>query len=107
MNCKDAEKMIPDFLVKKLNRNQLSQFLEHVENCPDCMEELTIQYLVMTGTSLIEDGKSFDLQEALHNLLQEAHTQVNRGRIMTIFSYVLEALAIVIVMIILIMVIFL
>lgn len=107
MNCKDAEKMIPGFLVKKLNRNQLSQFLEHVENCPDCMEELTIQYLVMTGTSLIEDGKSFDLKEALHKLLQEAHTQVNRGRIMTILSYVLEALAIVIVMIILIMVIFL
>ena len=46
MNCKEAEKMIPAFLVKQLNSRDLNQFLLHVEECPECMEELTIQYLV-------------------------------------------------------------
>ena len=44
MNCKETEKLIPIFLDKKLNTRELDRFLEHVENCNECMEELTIQY---------------------------------------------------------------
>ena len=76
MNCKEAEKLIPSFLIRQLNKRELNQFLLHVEECPDCMEELTIQYLVMIGSSLIEEGKSFNLRKSLNELLLEAKKQV-------------------------------
>ena len=97
--------MIPIFLTNKLNIRQLNQFLEHVESCSECMEELTIQYLVMIGTSLIEDGKSFDLRKALNELLKEARYKVKKWKILTFLSYIAEILIFIVMIIILIMVI--
>ncbi len=105
MNCKETEKLIPSFLVKQLNNRELNQFLLHVETCPECMEELTIQYLVMIGSSLIEEGKSFDLRKAISELLLESKKQVKRWKIYTRLSYVAEGLILVIMAIIIFMVI--
>ena len=106
MNCKEAEKMIPAFLVKQLNNSELDQFLLHVEDCPECMEELTIQYLVMIGTSLIEEGKSFDLRKALNELLLEAWKTVQKWKFLVFASYIIEIITLVVMTIILIVVIF-
>ena len=106
MNCKEAEKMIPAFLVKQLNSRDLNQFLLHLEDCPECMEELTIQYLVMIGTSLIEEGKSFDLRRSLNELLSEAWKAVQKWKFLVFASYILEIITLVVMAIILIVVIF-
>ena len=106
MNCKETEKMIPVFLANKLNSRELDCFLEHVENCSECMEELTIQYLVMIGTSLIEEGQSFDLRRALNDLLIHARALVKRWKILTFISYIAEIITFIVMIIILIMVIF-
>lgn len=106
MNCKEAEKMIPAFLVKQLNSRDLNQFLLHVEECPECMEELTIQYLVMIGTSLIEEGKSFNLKKALNELLSEAWKAVQKWKILVLASYIAELITLIVMAIILIVVIF-
>ncbi len=106
MNCKETEKFIPVFLAKKLNTRELDRFLEHVENCSECMEELTIQYLVMIGTSLIEEGKSFDLRKALNELLVEARKAVKRWKLLMFLSYIAEIITFIVMIIILIMVIF-
>ena len=106
MNCKEAEKMIPAFLVKQLNSRDLNQFLIHVEECPECMEELTIQYLVMIGTSLIEEGKSFNLRKALNELLSEAWKAVRKWKILVLASYIAEVITLIVMAIILIVVIF-
>lgn len=106
MNCKETEKMIPLFLAKQLKNKELSKFLLHVEECSECMEELTIQYLVMTGTSLIEEGKSFDLRKALNSLLSEARLSVKKWKIYMLLSYVAEIVTLTIMAIILFVVIF-
>ena len=106
MNCKETEKLIPSFLVKQLNNRELNQFLLHVEQCPECMEELTIQYLVMIGSSLIEEGKSFNLRKSLNELLSEAKKKVKRWKICLRLSYVAEVLTLVIMAIIIFRVIF-
>ena len=100
MNCKETEKLIPAFLVKQLNYRDLNQFLMHVEECPECMEELTIQYLVMIGSSLIEEGKSFNLRKSLNELLSEARKQVKKWKILMRLSYVTEIITLVVMLII-------
>lgn len=106
MNCKETEKMIPSFLVRQLNNRELNQFLLHVEKCPECMEELTIQYLVMIGSSLIEEEKSFNLRKSLNELLSEAKKQVKRWKIYTRLSYAAEVLTLVVMAVIIFRVIF-
>ena len=106
MNCKETEKMIPSFLTHKLNNRELNLFLMHVENCSECMEELTIQYLVMIGSSLIEEGKSFDLRNSLNGLISAAQTKVRRWKLYMLLSYFAEIITLIVMVIILIVVIF-
>ena len=49
MTCKETEKMIPLFLKDELETEELREFMEHIESCEDCKEELTIQFLVTEG----------------------------------------------------------
>ena len=42
MDCKEEEKMIPVFLQDELDIKALKQFIEHIDGCPECMEELSI-----------------------------------------------------------------
>ena len=62
MTCKDAEKMIPLFLEDDLEMDDLRKFMEHIDNCEECKEELTIQFLVLEGMARLESGNVFDLQ---------------------------------------------
>lgn len=104
MNCKDTDRMIPLFLTNQLNNKDMDKFLCHVNTCDECMEELTIQYLVMIGSSVLEEGKSFNLRKDLNLLLTEAKKKVNRWRFLYGFSYVAEVITIVSMAIILTMV---
>lgn len=77
MNCKDYEKMIPDFINEKQDYPSLKKFIEHIEQCESCKEELTIQFLVAVGLKRMEDGSAFDLQKELDRRLSEAHERIN------------------------------
>lgn len=76
MNCKEEEKKIPAFLQDDLEYRELQQFIEHIEGCPECKEELSIQFLVSEGLERLEAGNSFNLQNALSSRLEDAKHQV-------------------------------
>lgn len=84
MDCKEFEKWIPAFIGNELGYRQLKKFMEHVNNCPECKEELTIQFLVSEGMVRLEDGSAFDLQKELSLRMQEADRQM---RMHNIFKY--------------------
>lgn len=65
MNCKEAEKMIPLFLEDDLDTEDMHEFIEHIEKCRECKEELSIQFLVTEGMIRLENGNVFDLQKEL------------------------------------------
>ncbi len=90
MTCKDIEKLIPAFLDDDLDNRELSEFLNHVESCHECREELTIQFLVMVGMKRLEDGNTFNLSNELSVLLSDAKKRLHARRYLVIFSYVLE-----------------
>ncbi len=81
MNCKETEKMISLFLQDELEGKNLEQFVEHIEQCPECKEELSIQFLVSEGMERLEEGNNFNLQNALADRLENAksHIRVHRG----------------------------
>lgn len=76
MDCKEFEKLIPDFLARKLDFLTLEKFAKHMEECPGCSEELEIQFLVAEGMLRLEEGDAFDLQSELETQLGEAKRKV-------------------------------
>ncbi len=90
MNCIDAQKLIPQFLDDDLDNHDLAYFLKHVDNCADCREELTIQFLIKVGMKRLEDGNTFNLNKELDNLLIESQKKLRFRKILVRISFVLK-----------------
>lgn len=80
LQCLQAAKMIPAFIWRELSGRELEQFMEHMEECENCKEELSIQFLVEVGLNSLEAGNTFDLQEELNTALEEAERRVKLYR---------------------------
>ncbi len=76
MTCRECEKQIPDFVGRKMDYFEMKQFLEHVDACASCREELVIQFLIQEGMARLEDGDVFDLQRELQAHLEEARRRI-------------------------------
>ena len=94
MTCKESDRMIPLFLDDELDNQGLSDFLNHIESCPDCKEELTIQFLVKVGMQRLEDGNNFNLKSELDGLLLKARKKLKIRRYVVFSSFILELLAV-------------
>lgn len=96
MECKEFEKRIPDFIKRKLDYVTLKEFSEHIEVCPKCEEELTIQFLIDEGLVRLEEGSAFDLKHELWGRMNEAEKKIRHHDRMivigTIFEYLVMAL---------------
>ncbi len=68
--------MIPAYLEDDLSAKDLQAFLEHIDNCADCSEELTIQFLITEGLSTLSTGDSYDLQTAMTDKVRESHRDI-------------------------------
>lgn len=102
MDCKEANKMISLFLNNDLNGRDIKAFMQHIANCPDCMEELSIQFLVLEGIASLENGNTFDLQKELNRQLEDTR---RRMRIRTGFHYLVYGLEILVIITIIVLVI--
>lgn len=92
MKCKEAEKLIPLFLDDELEDEELREFMDHVEKCEECKEELTIQFLVSEGVARLETGNVFDLQKELKMRMEDADHGMKSRENMRFVLYALEGL---------------
>ena len=58
MKCAEAQKRIRPFLKRELPPEDLESFLQHIENCPDCYEELEL-YLMIQAALEEDETKDF------------------------------------------------
>lgn len=77
LDCKEFERLIPDFIGRKMDYPTLLLFSEHRDSCEECREELAIQFLVSEGMHRLEDGNVFDLQFELNERLEEMKRKIN------------------------------
>ena len=104
MDCKEVQKNIAAFLDEELDGRSGERFLHHIEQCPECREELSIQYLVKEGMVRLEEGGSFDLGKDLKNLIAGSYKKIKNQRIANAIIYSMEFFAILAVIFILVLV---
>ncbi|MCM1136666.1 MAG: zf-HC2 domain-containing protein [Clostridium sp.] len=95
MTCKETEKLIPIFLEDDLDTVDLREFLEHIEGCEECKEELSIQFLVKEGLSRLEAGSVFDLKNELEYRIETEGYALKIRESLTWLSYILDALVVI------------
>lgn len=76
MDCKRVVKRIPAFIQDELSIRELEAFLQHIDRCKECQEELTIQLLVTEGLVSLEAGDDFDIKQEMDQKMQLARRQI-------------------------------
>lgn len=57
-NCKKYQSMIEPFLSDSLTGMECKDFICHVRNCNECMDELQINYVIASVLNELEDDNS-------------------------------------------------
>lgn len=106
MNCKIVEKNIAAFLSEELEGKDLKCFVDHIETCPECKEELTIQFLVTAGMEYLEEGNTFDLKSELEDKMDLAKSKIKLNRITKLAALLFECVVVIVVFILIFMMFF-
>ena len=80
MNCNECTKRIKAFLNDSLNSKTCIEFVDHVRGCRECMEELSIEFLVNEGLKRLDTATSFNLDRELHDKLDQAYAKARFNR---------------------------
>ena len=78
MNCTDARRMITPYVKHELNDRDTEQFLNHVEHCKDCMEELDICFTMYRALELLECGnhQEYNFTKLLKENIRETRRRI-------------------------------
>ena len=91
MKCTEAQQLIQPYLNHELDSRKLREFLDHVENCQECYEELEI-YLAVQQTLKDTDQESevdYDLKRSLKRYLESSRTELRMYRLQKILMRIL------------------
>ena len=75
MDCKETQRCIALFLKDELDNETALSFAEHVYACQECMEELTIEYLLLEGINRLENADDIDVKSELEEKLNRIITR--------------------------------
>jgi hypothetical protein len=93
MTCAESEKLVVPYINDSLTVSQLEDFMEHIESCPNCREELEIHYMVDVGLKKLDEADgTFDIAGDLKRKLAESTASLNRLLMLQITRYVVSTL---------------
>ena len=83
MDCKTAQSLVIPYINDQLSDEETEDFLEHIENCKECYEELEIHFTVHYALQkLDEDDKiSFNIPKILKENLRDTKNRIHRRKI--------------------------
>lgn len=93
LTCKEAEKMVMPYINVQLDEDELEAFLNHIQNCPSCREELEIYYTVSLGLQQLDSGAGgYDIAGELEDGLYSAWMKVRGVRLRKVIYYAVNTL---------------
>lgn len=93
MTCMEAEKMVIPYINDKLPVAELEDFIEHIETCENCREELEIHYMVDVGLKkLDDDDATYDIVGDLKRKLEESARMIRHYAALEVTRYAVNTL---------------
>lgn len=71
MECKRAVELITQFINEQLNAEDTEAFLNHIDSCPECREELEVTYSLMTAMKQLDEDT-----ELSDNYIEELNQKI-------------------------------
>ena len=71
MDCKRAMELMTQFINDRLDAEDVQAFLDHIDSCPECREELEVNYSLMTAMKQLDEDT--DLSD---NYIEELNQKI-------------------------------
>lgn len=57
MTCSEAQSRITPFINDQLSLKETEEFIDHIESCPECREELEVYFALLTAMKQLDEDK--------------------------------------------------
>ncbi len=95
MTCKEAERLVMPYIKDELTDEELQEFLEHMEVCPDCREELEIYFTVDVGIRQLDsETGNYNIKGALEAAVEQSRQRLQAVRLIKIARYTVSTLCV-------------
>lgn len=95
MTCKQVENLVMPYIQGKLADEKLEDFLDHLENCPNCKDELETYYIVDVGLKQLDsDSTIYDIKGNLEQVIETSRQWLYYEKIRKIIYYAVNTLCI-------------
>ena len=80
ITCQQAEGMVSRYIDRNLSLNELESFLEHIEKCTACREELETNFIVYKAIQQLseDDDSDMDFRLLLSEDLRNARNHIRK-----------------------------
>ncbi|MBE5968549.1 MAG: zf-HC2 domain-containing protein [Lachnospiraceae bacterium] len=78
MTCMETQRMITPFINDELSLKETEAFVDHVNSCPECREELEVYYALLTAMKQLDEDKILydDFSMELSAKLEKAQERI-------------------------------
>ena len=81
IDCQKAEGMVNRYIGHTLSIEELEEFLDHIESCPSCYDELETYFIVHEAMQQLdeqEDGNMMDFKKMLHQDIRKSRRYIRQ-----------------------------
>lgn len=93
MTCREAEHLVMPYINGSITDEELKGFLEHIEHCENCREELEIYFTVDVGIRQLDEGTgTYNIKGALETALELSRQRVHTLNLLQTARYAVNTL---------------
>ncbi len=59
VSCAEMQELVIQYIENRLPESKLSAFLDHIESCPSCKEDLMVNYSILTAIEQLSNDEDF------------------------------------------------
>lgn len=95
MTCKETENLVMPYIKGELTDEELKGFLEHIEHCENCLEELEIYFTVDVGIKQLDsETGSYNIKGELQTSLEQSKLRLHAIEFRKIVRYAVSTLGV-------------
>ena len=84
MNCRTAEGMVNRYISHDLPVDEMEEFLDHIQNCSSCYDELETYFIVHEVTQQLNDNSSnsvLDFKDLLEQDIRKSRRYIRKKKL--------------------------
>ena len=78
MDCVNTQQLIKPYLDGYLSDRELEEFLDHVQTCPDCFDELEVYFSIYRTLRDVDEKGDYNFRKKLRRKLEESRSYLRR-----------------------------